>query len=98
MGRTGDFSLRGICRRLALAALMSLGAVPALAQPTNRLFSEIRVGLQAHDVPIFSTRVESGVDINGEVLFTSPDFLRILGRPRPHFGFSANTDGGMSQV
>jgi lipid A 3-O-deacylase len=76
---------------------MSLGAVPAPAQPAN-LFSEIRVGLQAHDVPIFSTRIESGVDINGEILFTSPHVLHFLGNPRPHFGFSANTGGGMSQV
>jgi lipid A 3-O-deacylase len=89
---------RAACRVLTLAAGVAFGAAAAQAQPANPIFSEIRVGLQAHDVPVFSSRIESGVDINGEVLFTSPNVLRFLGSPRPHFGFSANTQGGMSQI
>src|SRR5215813_9359336 len=101
---TESIGMRAACRGLILGVSLAVGicvlpAGAAQAQPANNpIFSEIRVGLQAHDVPLFSDRVESGVDINGEVLFTSPDLLRFLGRPRPHFGFSANTQGGMSQV
>jgi lipid A 3-O-deacylase len=88
--------------RGALCALFvgaaALRGFPAQAQQSNQIFSEIRIGLQAHDVPIFSDRIETGVDINGEVLLVSPDVLRFIGRPRPHFGFSASTAGGMSQV
>jgi lipid A 3-O-deacylase len=82
----------------ALALGLALTATRAQAQQANPIFSEIRVGIQAHDVPLFSDRVESGADINGEVLFTSPDVLHFLWSPRPHFGFSANTQGGISQV
>jgi lipid A 3-O-deacylase len=89
---------------MVLAASLA-GAGPARAQPqpplfpsTGAIFSEIRLGIMAHDVPIGGPRIEDGVDINGEVLFTSPDFLRILAAPRPHLGFTASTNGGMSQV
>ena len=36
---------------------------------------------------------ETGADINFEVWFTAPAFLRILGLPRPHLGLSVNTAG-----
>jgi len=36
---------------------------------------------------------EPGADVNVEVLFASPAFLRVLGAPRPHLGLSINTAG-----
>src|SRR5262245_7259734 len=81
----------------AVAAILTIGPA-AQAQQQRRFISEVRAGLMAHDVPIFSNREESGVDINGEILFTSPSLLRAIWAPRPHFGFSANTAGGMSQI
>jgi lipid A 3-O-deacylase len=40
--------------------------------------------------------VEPGADINGELLFTSPAFLRAIGSPRPHVGVAVNTAGATS--
>jgi hypothetical protein len=37
--------------------------------------------------------VESGAAIVGEVLFTSPDLLHVIGAARPTIGGSVNTDG-----
>ena len=63
--------------------------------------SEIRVGILAHDVGPFTlqTQHEDGsIDLNAEFIFHSPDFLQIIGSPRPHLGTSINTAGDTSQV
>ncbi len=71
------------------------GAAPAVAQG----ISEVKLGVGYHDAPVFGTRRErSGVDLNGEVLFTSPGFLRALWAPRPHLGLQVNTAGDTSQA
>ncbi len=75
-------------------------AVPsaALAEPAG-IVSEVKLGVLAHDLRIVAADpVESGVDINGEVLFTSPAFLEPLWAPRPHIGAQVNTSGGTSQI
>ncbi len=83
----------------AAVAILALGCFaapsPAAAQP--RIFDELKVGVLAHDVGIFGHHKESGGDVNLELLFTSPDFLRILGSPRPHIGTDVNSDGNTSQ-
>lgn len=77
--------------------------------PLWGVISEIRGGILSHDV-IFPDRHdlrwpnpfrndrESGVDLNGEVLFTSPAFLDILFAPRPHVGFMVNSAGDTSSA
>jgi len=50
---------------------------------------EIRLGVMAYDRGLFSTDDFSGVVINGEYLFKSPDFLEGIGSPRPYVGFDA---------
>jgi lipid A 3-O-deacylase len=55
---------------------------------------ELKVGVLAHDV---IDHKESGVDFNGEVLFTSPDFMSWILAPRPHLGFVVNSDGNTDQ-
>jgi lipid A 3-O-deacylase len=57
------------------------------------LVDEVKVGILAHDVGFLGDGVEGGADIVGEVLFKSPDFLRVVGVPRPTIGGSANTNG-----
>jgi len=52
----------------------------------------------AHDEGPFSSNKESGVDLNLEVLFTSPDVLKAIWSPRPHFGLTGNTAGDTDQV
>lgn len=57
---------------------------------------EAKVGVLAHDVGIFGHHVEGGADINGELIFKSPDFLKIIGSPRQDVGVSINTDNKTS--
>ena len=60
--------------------------------------SEIRGGILAHDRVPTLTHKEPGADFNLEVLFHSPDFLGVIGSPRPHLGFSVNTGGDTNQL
>jgi len=67
------------------------------------IFSEIRGGVLAHD----PSGKESGVNINGELLFVTPvpaawtadikPWARWVFEPRVHIGFSANTSGYTSK-
>jgi lipid A 3-O-deacylase len=54
---------------------------------------EVKLGVLAHDIRFLSDHIEHGTDINVEVLFPSPAFLRVLWAPRPHLGLSINTAG-----
>jgi len=68
--------------------------------------SELRGGVTWHDPAWLARGRESGVDINGELLFVTPlprawaeglsPTWRWLATPRPHIGFSANTEGNTS--
>ncbi len=60
--------------------------------------SEFRGGILAHDAVPTLTHKEPGADINLEVLFYSPDFLGVIGSPRPHLGFALNTGGDTNQL
>ncbi len=57
----------------------------------------MRGGLLAHDVGPFSHQKEDGIDINAEVLFTSPRFMELIWSPRPTIGTTINTSGDTSQ-
>jgi lipid A 3-O-deacylase len=65
---------------------------PAAAQ---RWIDEAKLGVLVHDIRAFGLGHpgEPGTDVNIELLFPSPAFLRIVGAPRPHLGFSVNTVG-----
>lgn len=52
---------------------------------------ELRLGVAAYDMGIFSTHDFNGAVINGELLFPSPDFLAVIGSPRPVIGFDFAT-------
>jgi len=69
--------------------------VSALPPPLN-IVDEVKLGALAHDIGFLTHHVESGVDANVEVLFTSPDWLRVIGSPRPHIGADINTSGNTS--
>lgn len=60
--------------------------------------SEVRIGLLEHDAGLWSGKKEDGLDINGEVLFTSPGFLDIIFSPRPTIGGSIHTEGETNVV
>lgn len=77
--------------------------------PLWGVISELRGGILSHDIDFpdrnewrtpnpFKHRYEGGVDLNAEVLFVSPGFLRYIGAPRPRFGGSINTQGDTSSA
>lgn len=72
---------------LACAVLLA----PMVALAGSGLIDAVKIGVLAHDVPLFDDHTESGVDLNGEVLFTSPAFLAMFGAPRPNLGVTINT-------
>jgi lipid A 3-O-deacylase len=79
---------------LLSATLLTLLPTGALAQ--TKLVDEVKIGGLAHDVGFLTHHVESGADVNLEVLFTSPDILHVIGAPRPHIGADINTAGNTS--
>lgn len=60
--------------------------------------SELRFGILEHDAGVWSGKKEDGLDINGEVLFVSPDFLDVIFSPRPTIGGSIHTEGETNVV
>jgi lipid A 3-O-deacylase len=81
---------------LCVAAFIS---APALAEDGGKIVDEVKTGVLAHDITLGGRAVETkGVDINGEILFSSPGFLDIIGAPRPHLGISVNTAGETDQA
>jgi lipid A 3-O-deacylase len=62
-----------------------------------RIVDEFKVGLVAHDVGFLGHHKEGGLDFNGEILFASPDFLKYIWKPRPHFGVEINGSGNTNQ-
>jgi lipid A 3-O-deacylase len=82
----------GVARRFGLALLLTIatGSAPVFAQSTG-ILDEAKVGVLAHDVAVFGSNIEKGAEVNGEVLFTSPDILKVIGSPLPTVGASWNT-------
>ena len=79
---------------LLAAGLVAALPIPALSQA--KLVDEVKAGILAHDVGFLGHSVEAGPDVNIEMLFTPPDFLRAIGSPRPHIGADINTAGATS--
>lgn len=78
------------------AFVFALSALPAAAQ--GRLLDQMKMGILAHDVGFLGDPIESGPDINLEMLFTSPQILHIIGSPRPTLGGDFNTAGNTSDA
>ena len=80
---------------LALRFATITASLPAFAQ-SNGILDEAKIGVFDHDVGIFGSKIENGVQINGEVLFASPGIFKIIGSPRPTLGIAGNTAGKTS--
>ncbi|HTH17074.1 MAG TPA: acyloxyacyl hydrolase [Magnetospirillum sp.] len=85
--------MKAVSPTSVFAALVVLTPVPTFAGPV----SELRFGVFDHDIGFLGNNKEKGVDINGEVLFDSPDFLGVVWSPRPTLGASINTSGYTDQ-
>jgi lipid A 3-O-deacylase len=84
--------------KLGAALAIIAGVWTGTAIAADGVFDEVKVGVLAHDVAFGGHHKENGYDINGELLFVSPDFLQWAFAPRPHVGLSINTDGNTDQV
>ena len=88
---------------VAAAALLA----PAMAQAQNLTYSEVKLGVLAHDVHFLGGK-EGGVDLNPELIFQSPIsdawaagvpwYLRWMVQPRPTIGGEFNTSGFTNQA
>lgn len=82
--------------RRSLLSLVLIFAAMAGARAQDRWIDEGKLGLVDHDIALGADHTEPGIDVNGELLFTSPGFLAAIGAPRPHLGGSVNTAGATS--
>ena len=97
-------STDGVRGRLAPAEAVHPPSPSRPTAPMQRpwgAISELRGGVLNHDVIFpnrgslrmpnpFRQRAEGGVNLNGELIFVAPGFLRYLGSPRPRLGGSIN--------
>src|SRR5258707_5206013 len=97
------------CKTLGFLLLLGFIAIVVSSIPEahagDGIVDEIELGFLSADTGIGGPKIEHGLDINGEVLFTAPqwlvspddpEWLKILLAPRPDIGFTANTAGGTS--
>lgn len=86
-------------QHLVRAALLAIAlGLPGVALAQNGIIYEVRGGVLAHDVPIWSrSHVESGVALNAEIAF-APSFDLLGGKVRPVLGGSFATNSGTSFV
>lgn len=60
----------------------------------SRWLHGFRIGVLAHDVPLWSrSRSEGGIDLNAEVVFNFPDFSLFTGKMRSNLGVTLNNQG-----
>jgi len=85
---------RRIVAALALFVAAMLSSGPVAAQV--KIVDEVKIGGLAHDITFLGRHLETGANVNLEVLFASPDLLGVIGSPRPHIGADINTSGKTS--
>ena len=93
-------------RETAIIVILLILLGPQAAFCEDRLFRqnhkwlyEIRSGILAHDVPIWSlTSEEGGIDFNAEFIFAYPDYSLLSGILRTNLGFSLNSRGDTSKI
>lgn len=67
--------------------------------PNQEWLSDIRVGILAHDVPIWgSSRKEGGFNFNTEFIFIWPNYSLAAGIVRSNLGISLNSQGDTSKI
>jgi hypothetical protein len=85
-----------------LAYLSTCQTICAEQKPTRQNYNwlyEIRAGILAHDVPIWSlSRQEGGLDFNAEFIFGFPNYRLFSGIVCTNIGFSLNNQGDTSKV
>jgi len=83
-----------LCSTLLMAAAGVFGAAPAQAE-----VEEVRVGVVGNirsDQGEIVEGKEEGANVEFDLVSSSPEFLNLLGSPRPYAMVSINTDDGVS--
>ncbi len=84
---------------MKLKALAFVAAASVTQFAHADVVESYRLGVMAHNVQVVDPKnanKEDGVNINGEVRFHSPDFLRYIWSPHPYAMASVNTAGNTS--
>jgi lipid A 3-O-deacylase len=85
--------------KLKLFGSTLLMAVMGLAAPAHAKIDEVRVGV-VHNLRLDHGDIvdgkEEGENVEIEIVSSSPDFLNIIGSPRPYLMGSINTDDGVN--
>jgi lipid A 3-O-deacylase len=82
---------------LPFVVLTSALATPSVGR-ADGFIDEVRLGVYEHDISLFGHQKESGIDTGAEILFPSPDFLSLIGGPRPVIGGLVNSKGETDQA
>jgi len=81
-----------------LATCLALSVLPAMGASAG-VVKEVRFGVTDHNICVANcdnANKETGPDVNGEIVFASPDVLDIVWSPRPYVMASVNTAGNTS--
>lgn len=81
------------------AGIAAFGALMALAPQAQAGVDEIYVGVMQHNICVLDCKnadKEDGPNVEFQVSFDSPGFLRWAGAPQPYIMASANTAGSTS--
>lgn len=81
-----------------LVPAVCLALLIGLATTARADVDELRVGV-AHNINIFHRSLEDGRegnDVQGELVFSAPQILNVIGAPRPYLVGSLNTEGKTS--
>ena len=82
-------------RKTLLAASVLFGACAGTANAG--IVDEVRIGVMAHNICVIDCKnanEEDGPNINGEIKFSTPDFLEWAWSPHPYLMASFNAAGG----
>lgn len=78
---------------------VAAAAATMIAPSAAAQIDSVRLGVMKHNICVSDCKnadKESGVNINGELRFASPDFLSWAFSPRPYVMASVNSDGNTS--
>jgi lipid A 3-O-deacylase len=84
--------------RWAAVAAFALALAGGRAMAQQTIVNEVKLGVLAHDIGFLGDSIEAGPDVNLEMLFNPPAFLRVIGSPRPDIGGTINTAGNTSDA
>ena len=83
-------------RYMSAAALLLLSAAP----PAHAKIEEFRLGIVQHNIRTdhgdLASPKEDGPNVEAELVFASPEWLNLIGGPRPYLMGSLNTQGETS--